>query len=99
MIHKLFHYDVRCIDQQIYFNKLTYESDDGSERNTESGRRMFKAAKTRGSICKKGVIAKKLKLDSCEKTKKSEFLTLVTSAQTENIMQCPAYDGIYVDPP
>ncbi|GBM74281.1 hypothetical protein AVEN_109098-1 [Araneus ventricosus] len=85
-----------------YFNNLTHdERDVGSERHIEFGRRTFKAAKIRGSGRIKSVVTKKLKFDSFKKPKKPELLTLMTSVQTfkENIIQCPASDEIYVDPP
>lgn len=50
---------------------------------------------------KKLVVTKKLKFDSCKKTKKHELPTPMTSAQTseESIVKCPVCDEIYVDPP
>ncbi|GBM36131.1 hypothetical protein AVEN_244292-1 [Araneus ventricosus] len=79
---------------------FNYERGADSERNTKGERSRFEASQeARGD--KKGVVAMKLKLDSCKKSKMSELLTLMTSAQTskENIMQCLACDKIYVDPP
>ncbi|GBL78993.1 hypothetical protein AVEN_48954-1 [Araneus ventricosus] len=80
---------------------LIDERNSGPDRNTEGGKRMFKAAKTRSLGCKSVVPRKKLKFDSCKKTKKPELLTLRKSAQTskENIIQCPACDKIYGDTP
>ncbi|GBL96427.1 hypothetical protein AVEN_43739-1 [Araneus ventricosus] len=92
---------VRRETYRKYFNKLTHERDVDLGRNTEGGRRTFKAPKTRGSECEKVVVTKKLKIDSCYKTKKPELLPFMMSAQTfkENIIQSSVCDKIYVDPP
>ncbi|GBM21937.1 hypothetical protein AVEN_187938-1 [Araneus ventricosus] len=96
MIHSLFHNMLKGVKtlENILIRLLMKEM--SVQKDAQKVEEEHLKQKTTG--CIKDVITKKLKFHSFQKTK---FLTIMTSDEPskENIIQFPAYDEIYDDPP